>query len=42
MKKLCDAFSEAIYRKDESKSYIKKYYNVADQYGGEKSKIKQQ
>lgn len=40
LKKIGDAFSEAIYRKD--KSYIKKYYNVADQYGGEKSKIKRQ
>lgn len=35
--KIGNAFSEAIYRKD--KGYIKKYYNVADQYGGEKSKI---
>lgn len=42
LEKIGDAFSEAIYRKDKSKSYIKKYYNVADQYGGEKSKIKQQ
>lgn len=40
LEKISNAFCEAIYRND--KSYIKKYYNVADQYGGEKSKIKQQ
>lgn len=39
LEKMYDAFSEAVYRND--RSYIKKYYNVADQYGGEKSKIKQ-
>lgn len=38
LEKISDAFCEAIYRNN--KSYIKKYYNVADQYGGEKSKIK--